>query len=152
MKRSNYTKWKEKTYDYLKKRKIRIYKKSVDKLRIKVYRAMAGLNKRKYNVYIWSFNDVSTIVLAAIGQPCTYCTQILTWNSWSLDHKKPVARHGTNSKQNIQVVCKGCNRRKGSFSNKFFRKLLAFLELHLKYKKELLARLGFGGSYHSRRN
>ena len=150
MNRQSYSKWRNATARYLKKKKVKIQRKSLTKLQTKINNAVRGLNARKNKTQEWSFEDVAEIVTWEIGCPCKYCGEIIKWNTWSLDHKKPVARGGTNDYKNIQVIDKRCNRAKGGFSHKFFKDLIRFVSTSWpKYRKELLARLSFGGSYHS---
>jgi len=148
--RKQYSKWRNKTYRQLNKR-IRIQRRSVHKLQTKVNNAARVLNQRKNNVTTWTFEMVADKVISAIGLECIYDGRIVKWNNWSLDHKKPVVRGGTNAKNNIQVICKACNRSKGTFPHKLFKRLLNFMKPYPKYYRELLVRLSFGGSFHSKK-
>lgn len=51
-------------------------------------------------------------LMALQGGKCVYCKVSLT--SYQIDHILPVAKGGDNRKENIQLLCATCNRRKGA--------------------------------------
>ena len=44
---------------------------------------------------------------------CLYCGIRKTIRKYEIDHKDPVVRGGSNDKNNLQLLCRPCNRRKG---------------------------------------
>lgn len=55
------------------------------------------------------------------GERCRMCgkTENLT-----MDHIKPISRGGTSNLENLQLLCKPCNRLKDSYSNEEIEKYL----------------------------
>ena len=53
---------------------------------------------------------------------CMYCGSKVRRDLFDLDHKKPVAKGGTNRKSNFQLLCRTCNTRKGALTDKEFRR------------------------------
>ncbi len=149
MSRKQYIRWRERTFKEFKQRKLKIQRKSIHKLQTRINNATRTLNARKNHVFDWSFKIVSKRVISAIGYPCKYCEKQLHWKKWSLDHKKPVERGGTNAQSNIQVICTQCNRRKGTLSHKHFSKLIKFLKPYPRMFKEIMQRLAYGGKFYS---
>ncbi len=45
---------------------------------------------------------------------CYYCEETFSRENLTMDHKVPLARGGTSSKNNIVCCCKGCNTKKQS--------------------------------------
>lgn len=52
---------------------------------------------------------------------CPYCSCKITKSSFSLDHRKPISKDGTNHMNNLIACCKSCNSRKGDSSLKNFK-------------------------------
>ena len=55
------------------------------------------------------------------GNTCAYCGRQLPVRAFEIDHMMPVYRGGSNEKENLQVLCRPCNKRKGIQSDKEFR-------------------------------
>ena len=53
---------------------------------------------------------------------CMYCGSRVRRDLFDLDHKNPVSRGGTNRKSNFQLLCRTCNTRKGSLTDREFRR------------------------------
>lgn len=56
---------------------------------------------------------VREVLLAEHGAGCTYCHQLLCLESATLDHVTPLARGGTNARDNLVLACARCNTAKG---------------------------------------
>lgn len=52
------------------------------------------------------------------SQPCTYCKS--TKFHIEIDHRIPMSKGGSNEPDNLQPVCKFCNRSKSTFSEREF--------------------------------
>lgn len=52
---------------------------------------------------------------------CPYCSCKITKSSFSLDHRKPISKGGTNHLNNLIACCRSCNSRKGDSSLKNFK-------------------------------
>ena len=52
---------------------------------------------------------------------CMYCGRKLSIDLMDIDHKNPIAKGGSNSKRNLQLLCRTCNTRKGATTDRQFR-------------------------------
>ena len=52
---------------------------------------------------------------------CVYCGNRRPGRAFEIDHMTPVVRGGSNDKENLQVICRPCNSRKGIQTDKEFR-------------------------------
>ena len=57
----------------------------------------------------------------AQGGRCVYCSRKLQTALSHIDHITPVAQGGTNARDNMQLLCPGCNTRKGDRTDQEFR-------------------------------
>ena len=55
------------------------------------------------------------------GGRCVYCGRKLQMALSHIDHITPVAQGGTNARDNMQLLCPGCNTRKGDRTDQEFR-------------------------------
>ena len=53
---------------------------------------------------------------------CMYCGKKMGLAYFHVDHKSPVARGGSNSISNLQLLCAPCNTRKGARTDGEFRR------------------------------
>lgn len=47
---------------------------------------------------------------------CHYCHRHIPFGNWSIDHKLPTSRGGSNKPENKVGACKSCNNRKGALT------------------------------------
>ena len=55
------------------------------------------------------------------GGRCMYCGSRQRMDLMDIDHKIPVARGGSNQRSNLQLLCRTCNARKGTKTDREFR-------------------------------
>lgn len=55
---------------------------------------------------------------------CAYCLKILSYEEMSVDHIVP----GVRGLDNIQIICRDCNFRKGALTDQEYRALLSHLD------------------------
>lgn len=76
---------------------------------------------------------------------CCYCGVVLTTESLSLDHRKPISRGGSWALENLTVVCLRCNHVKGCLNHEEFGALMAvILRLSPQAQTSVLSRLRAG--------
>lgn len=103
-----------------------------------------GPNKRKI---------ITSMLDATVGKPCKYCRDIVTLASASVDHIVPVASlRGTglgkstlDTPENLQIICRRCNRGKGNLSARGFQKLIDFLRTDPEISTYVWRRIAGGG-------
>ena len=57
----------------------------------------------------------------AQGGKCMYCGRKPGIDLMDIDHKNPMAKGGSDSKRNLQLICRSCNTRKGATTDRQFR-------------------------------
>ena len=63
--------------------------------------------------------------------PCPGCSTPIDILSLTIDHKTPRAMGGTFELDNMQIICRDCNERKGEVSFEGFEKLMNFIRREL---------------------
>ena len=58
--------------------------------------------------------------LRAQGGRCLYCTVPMTFRQATTEHRKPLARGGTDTPNNIDAACLDCNHAKGRLTKREF--------------------------------
>jgi 5-methylcytosine-specific restriction endonuclease McrA len=51
---------------------------------------------------------------------CFYCGKITAWELWTVDHRQPISRNGTNDKNDRVGACWSCNNAKGNMTESEF--------------------------------
>ncbi len=59
----------------------------------------------------------------AQGGKCMFHGGRVTIDLMDIDHKNPLSRGGSNRTQNLQILCRTCNGRKGDKTNREFRQM-----------------------------
>ncbi len=58
--------------------------------------------------------------IANVSYNCPYCGDLLTGETVHIDHVKPLSVGGTNTDDNIQLLCNVCNLAKNSMTEELF--------------------------------
>ncbi|HEX6947170.1 MAG TPA: HNH endonuclease [Acidimicrobiia bacterium] len=69
---------------------------------------MRILNRRPLDIHL------RLGVLRRDGFRCSHCGFVGDIRQLEVDHVRPLARGGTDSPDNLQTLCRRCNRRKGA--------------------------------------
>ena len=114
---------------------VRVHKRSipraVDKILTRIDHIKNGVVSRSKKAGIpcsLTLEQLRELVEASYGLPCRYCTKILTFHNFVLDHRVPMSKGGTSDLANLQLCCRTSNGVKGSLSEEHFLCLLAWLE------------------------
>jgi len=113
----------------------------MDELQAMAYRRLrtVEINSAKFGVAPLSFKDVYQLLKTSVdsGGLCYYCGKQMKLvdekpykNTYSIDHKISLARHGTNDHSNLVVCCHECNIVKGTMSASTFMRLIQVVRLH----------------------
>lgn len=101
------------------------------------------------------------LVHSAVGKSCIYCGVNLTIENMSLDHKEayssteirrskkennPIRRH-LDRIENLQVICRDCNSRKGDLHNVEYQALLLFLKQYPRMKGIIFNRIAMARGF-----
>lgn len=113
----------------------------IERIKNKARSLQASL--RSYGISM-SAKELTTIL--SDGVICIYCNTKVPTKLVSPDHKLPRSRGGSDTIENIQLTCRGCNFAKGSLTDEEFKCLLEFLNQHPIIKANVLPRLKAGGA------
>jgi 5-methylcytosine-specific restriction endonuclease McrA len=142
------TEWKVKFLDRITGIHFRNKDKVVDKILRRIDSSKYGLVSRskKYNVECFiTIEDLRHMLYDAYGTPCKYCNIILTIKNLTIDHMIPISKQGSSNKDNLQVICKKCNKIKGSLDEEKFNILLDwFKTIPDELRKDISIRLAHG--------
>jgi 5-methylcytosine-specific restriction endonuclease McrA len=68
--------------------------------------------------------QAKTTMLQDQRQECYYCHSLLLLKDATIDHKKPLARGGTHSLENLCASCHSCNNLKSHMTEEEYRELM----------------------------
>ena len=91
----------------------------------KLYRAKAlrlAYRKLGHNL------SVDEVLALMDNDMCSYCNKQIPYLDFSIDHKLPKNRGGSNELSNLHLVCIKCNKVKGDLTDEEFKQLMAFLK------------------------
>ena len=70
---------------------------------------------------------LKTLLFSAYGKQCKYCKEALVYRNMVCDHKVSMTSGGESVAENLEIICRRCNTRKGPLSTGQYIKLLQFL-------------------------
>ena len=118
-------------------------KQFLKKINPKLYRSKAlrlAYRKLGHNL---SVDEV--LVMMQQNNICPYCNKIIPDLDFSIDHKLPKNRGGSNELINLHLVCIKCNKVKGDLTDEEFKQLMAFLKEKPIIYENLYKRLRMAG-------
>jgi hypothetical protein len=74
-----------------------------------------------------SLGEVRRLLLRAYGNKCKYCSDILDFRNMVCDHMVPISTGGESTAQNLEMICKRCNTRKGPLTVEEYTKVVKWL-------------------------
>jgi len=127
------------------------WQKAYKKLSAKMSALMSSLKRRSLE------NDVEcTITKVEIremfyevyGKGCKYCDKRLDIRSIACDHIIPLAKKGGSTRENLQLICRTCNTRKGPLNEDDFKVLIQLVqELPEELSNYVMRKLAKGGRF-----
>ena len=129
------TLWERKFSKKLKRHHGTFAKKTFHRL-MKKSSTLRSTLKRRSKEYEVEFNisleEVRELLYRAYGRPCHYCDKKLVIDCMVCDHILPLSLGGNSTPENLQMICRRCNTRKGPLTDRNFKKLLKFLDRQTK--------------------
>ena len=89
--------------------------------------------------------SVDEILVLMNNDICPYCNKKIEPLLFSIDHKLPKNRGGSNELSNLQLIDIKCNKVKGDLTDEEFKRLMAFLKDNLVIYENLYRRLRMAG-------
>ncbi|MFW6173592.1 MAG: HNH endonuclease [Elusimicrobiota bacterium] len=106
---------------------LKIHKGCHNKTKVKLYKKLMGARLRWAKDLNISAEEMQEMIIDKLGSNCKYCNDKITAKNISLDHETPLDRGGISSKENTDIICSKCNRRKDSLTKEEYIKLVKFL-------------------------
>jgi 5-methylcytosine-specific restriction endonuclease McrA len=127
------------------------WKIAYKKLQRKMQSLKSSLKKRSEDsqvLFIIEMDEIREMFYNNYGDGCKYCNRKMTLKNMVCDHIIPLAKDGDSVIDNLQLICKSCNTRKGPLDEDEFKYLMQWVE-HLKdeTKEYVLRKLAKGGRY-----
>jgi len=127
------------------------WKKAHKKLLAKISNLKSSLKKRseEHDVpFEISQDEIKELFREYYGKDCKYCDKKLTIKTIACDHIVPLIKNGPSTKENLQLICKTCNIRKGPLNEKDFALLIHLvMELPEELSSYVMRKLAKGGRY-----
>ena len=93
-------------------------------------------------------NDIRKMFLDSYGKGCKYCDKQLKLNTIACDHIIPLSKGGDSTVENLQLICRSCNARKGPLDESDFAILIQLiLDLPDEISRYVMTKLAKGGRY-----
>ena len=127
------------------------WQKAYKKLSAKMSSLRSSLKRRseQYDVkFEISSQEIRELFMEAYGEGCKYCDKQLTFRTIACDHIIPLSKEGPSTKENLQLICRTCNTRKGPLNEQDFTVLIQLIgELPEELSSYVMKKLAKGGRY-----
>ncbi len=113
----------EEVYALLKDKHPRSYKTKFEQFVKKGYTTRNNLRNRTSaaeKLFSLSLTELRNMIAESLYQRCYYCGQELNLSNICIDHMTPLTKGGDTTVDNLQVICKRCNTRKGPLTDKAY--------------------------------
>jgi 5-methylcytosine-specific restriction endonuclease McrA len=127
------------------------WKIAYTKLQRKMQSLKSSLKKRSEDsnvIFMIEMDDLREMFYVNYGDGCKYCKRKMTLRNMVCDHIVPLSKGGDSIIDNLQLICKSCNTRKGPLEEDEFEYLMKWVEnLEDETKEYVLRKLAKGGRY-----
>lgn len=126
-------------------------KKAYSKLSRKMSSLLSSLKKRSLENSVEctvTSHQIRELFHKTYGESCRYCKNILNLRNIACDHIIPLSKSGPTTIENLQLICKSCNTRKGPLDERDFEMLIMLvLDLPSEISAYVMKKLAKGGRY-----
>jgi len=127
------------------------WNRAYKKLSSKMSALMGSLKRRSEDAGVKCTIDKDVIrkmFYDVYGEGCRYCDRKLDYRNIVCDHIVPLVKKGPSTKENLQLICKTCNTRKGPLNEDDFIVLMQLVEgLPEELNKYVMRKLAKGGRW-----
>jgi hypothetical protein len=92
-------------------------------LAVKIVQELQQFKRKKDRVY-FDMHLLREVLYKAQGSLCHYCKNSIEEMNWSIDHRTPIGRGGSDERENLVGCCVPCNIRKAYLTEPEYRLLL----------------------------
>lgn len=88
------------------------------------------LKKRSHEyavIFEMSLPDIRRLLLQAYGNQCKYCGHVLNFRNMVCDHMVSLSNGGDSTIDNLEMICKRCNTRKGPLDTSEYESIVLWL-------------------------
>ena len=135
--------WQDKFMPVLKERHGTHAKRIFHRLMKKSSTLRSTLKRRSKEyevVFKISLSTIRNILLRHYSKPCIYCYCVLDVSNMVCDHIIPLSSGGPSTSNNLEMICKRCNIRKGPLTGREYRILITFLNKQPKHVSDYVFR------------
>ncbi len=127
------------------------WKQAYKKLRRKISSLKSSLKKRSETAGVdcnVTVEELELMFYESYGKQCKYCPKVLNIRTIACDHIVPLAKEGPSIVDNLQLICRTCNTRKGPLDESDFMNIMDWVrEQPEELCDYLLRKLAKGGRY-----
>lgn len=127
------------------------WKKAEQKLRRKISALRSSLKKRSEDSgvdFSITSHEIQKMFYDCYGNDCRYCGKQLNIRTIACDHIIPLSKGGPSIKENLQLICRTCNTRKGPLNEDSFGYVMEWVsEQEEEVANYLMRKLAKGGRY-----
>ena len=99
-------------------------------------------------IYDITTEEIEIMFFDSYGKECRYCDKILNIRTIACDHIVPLKKKGPSVKDNLQLICKSCNTRKGPLAENDFQTILDWVKTQPEeVANYVMRKLAKGGRY-----
>jgi 5-methylcytosine-specific restriction endonuclease McrA len=93
-------------------------------------------------------NDIKKMFYDIYGKKCKYCNEVLNIRTIACDHIIPITKGGASTPDNLQLICKRCNTRKGPLNECDYETVVKWVRRQSdEVRTYLMKKLAKGGKY-----
>ena len=135
--------WENKFYGKLKKIHGNHHKRVFHRLMNKSSTLRSSLKRRSRDFEVEfkiALNEVRDMIYKSYGKSCKYCKTQMNVSNMVCDHILPISAGGPSTPENLEMICKSCNIRKGPMTGKDFGRFVNWLNKQPAYMMKFINR------------
>ncbi len=95
-----------------------------------------------------TLDELKELFLENYGKECKYCEKQLNIRTIACDHIIPLSKGGDSVIENLQLICKTCNTRKGPLDEEDYLSLIDWVKKQtMEVREYIMRKLAKGGRY-----